>query len=468
MTGAGVYVPDSAALRAALARGHGWSLDQARVFLHFVCTNRWMKNVDENGFTRLDSRILRGTWIHPRNFGPLRRFVEEEGILETAPYSVGNFATGFRVAPAFDGPPRREMIEDPRLARKLGDWRESPRVEEEDPELRVVLARRRPLLDHQRSAQYLLSLPPLEESVAAALHSLDESSRKDRNLSHAEIERKRKNLKEHVAYVWQVILNRDYDSIIVDPIGRRVHSLITRTSSHVRPLLRLDGKPVAEVDVANSQPLLLAALFLAQEHGSGGSTRRGRRGGGGEGGGVALPLCGTNALYVVPALHMLYQPDELANYLAVVEAGQLYDVLAADAGINRDQAKKAMFRDVLFGQPYVNGKVTRAFGRRWPSLLAAIREAKRRFGYKVISHALQRLESTIILDHVCPRLLAELPGLSFMTIHDSVLLVAESTEAVRRIMEDEISRFGARAKVKVKEGPATLTDDRREPALCIC
>ena len=135
----------------------------------------------------------------------------------------------------------------------------------------------------------------------------------------------------------------------------------------------------------------------------------------------------------------------------MVEAGALYELLSHDCGLSRERAKKAVFRDVLFGKPYVNGRVTVAFGKRWPTLLAGIRAAKRH-DHKIIARALQRLESRIILDGIGARLVREMPSLHFLTIHDSALLVAEHAETVKAIMVDEFARWGVRPKLHVKSG----------------
>jgi hypothetical protein len=55
-----------------------------------------------------------------------------------------------------------------------------------------------------------------------------------------------------------------------------------------------------------------------------------------------------------------------------------------------------------------------------------------------------------MLDCIGNSLLRELPGLRFLTIHDSALLVADEAQAVKAIMQDEFSRWGAMPTIRVK------------------
>lgn len=241
--------------------------------------------------------------------------------------------------------------------------------------------------------------------------------------------------------------------------GWRAHHLISRTSSRLRPRLLLEGRPVLEVDVANSQPLLLSILaarttyeadaqHIEQMHDIM------------EGAGAGLALLPPAS----PAVAVSVSTRDAEAFRELCESGLLYDELAADCGIQREQAKKALFRDVLFGKPYVNGKITQAFGRRWPTLLAWIRCMKKTHGYKSLAMALQRLESVIMLDGVGNRVLQKLPSVPFLTIHDSAMLMADHASDVRTIMLDEFSRWGVRPDVRLKGRPVEMPADSRASA----
>ena len=418
---AGVYLPDNPRLRDVLIRadGPGFRLDHARLLLHFICTKRWTGDVDKDGFARLNAGILR-RWIQPRAFGSLKRYLLAHGVLKTAGHSAGRHATGYRIAEAFDGPPRRFEVEYDPLAEKLCTWRAAHKAASYDPELKAVMDRRRPVLDHLRSSLNALFLPASPQAMVNTLRGQVNS--------------------DHVAYVTQCIQHHDHDGLNVDRFGWRVHNLITRTSSRLRRTLMLDGAPVAEVDIAGSQPLLLAMLLRCAPRGNSAQHRE-RMHNIMEG---ALPRG------LSPFLCSVAEPEK-NSFLAICQAGELYDLLACDVGVERDRAKRQLFRDVLFGKPHISGPLTEAFGRRWPSLLWAIRQAKRRHGYKAVAQALQRLESFLVLDCICPRLLEELPHLPFLTVHDSALIVAGAAEDVAAAICDEFLRWGVRPTIRIKE-----------------
>ena len=84
-------------------------------------------------------------------------------------------------------------------------------------------------------------------------------------------------------------------------------------------------------------------------------------------------------------------------------------------------------------------------------VLNALQELKRRFGYKVVARMLQRLESRLMIDGVCGKLVRNHPDVRFLTIHDSLLVAAESVGIVRRTIEAEFRAFGVEATVREKK-----------------
>jgi len=428
-----IYIPDNAALASVLAGGQGFHPDQAALVLDFICVKKWMNDLDDAGFARLNTLVLR-QWIQTRALDAIRGHLGEAGVLETAGHSAGRFGTGYRIIPFYDGPPRRHVITYPPLVDKLTTWRAAYQASGDGPELAAIIERRKALLDHQRDTLAALSLPGTPAEMVAALAGQADAG--------------------HVAYVASCIEHGDHVVPRIDGFGWRLHSLITRTSSRLRPRLLLDGRAVAEVDIGNSQPMLLSILANLPHAQHIKSVRNIMEGLG----------AGAGSLLFLPAV----SPAEAVSFLRCCETGELYSALAEEAEresrktdaraqhmrLNRDRAKVALFRDVLFGRAYVNGPVTRAFGRRWPSLLEAIRKLKREHGYKALAQALQRLESYIMLDCVCPRVMCELPGLRFLTIHDSAMLVADAAEPVKKIMLDEFIKWGVTPTIRIKPAAA--------------
>lgn len=424
--GVGIYIPDNPRLSEALGGpGHGFRPDHLALLIHYIVTKRWLHDLDDDGYARLNATILRRS-IQPRAFDSLKKYALNRGIIETRNYSAGRFATGFKITKDFDGPPRRYVLTYPPLTQKVLEYRRKHRLSGidtsrdlvADPCLAALMERRRPLLDHQWAALKLLSLPESPTALALDLADLADA--------------------DHVRYVAQCIQNRDHDALSIDAFGFRVHSIITRTSSHLRSRLLLDNRGVVEVDVGNSQPLLLGILLKCLAAGENAQHIERMHN---------IMVCsGLPSSSLVPVV----LAGESDNFMKTCESGLLYETLAADSRLDRQQAKHQLFRDVLFGKPHIEGRLTLAFGERWPSILTWIRTTKKLHGYKIIAQWLQRLESLILLEDIGLRLLRELPGMPFLTIHDSALLVADAADEVRRIMQEEFSCWGATATIRIK------------------
>jgi hypothetical protein len=429
-TGQAIYIPANAALGAVLAdlphRLRPYR-DHAALLLHFVAVKRWLGDVDAGGFARLSANVLR-RYVPARVLAPLWEHLAGAGVVERAGHSAGRMAAGYRVRPAFDGPARRVVLTDQPLAARLAEWRSSYRRAGagDGDGLAAVVERRQAVLDHVRGDLDALGLDaPVDAVVADAVgQGVD--------LGHA-------------GYVAQAIANADHDGLLVDGFGWRVHSLVTRTAAAVRARLTLGGAGLVELDVRNAQPLLLAVAMLNPD--------------------LAHTMCSLRTSYwgdrrplpcPVPPLPSLPSPllsPDLASFSLACADGVLYErIMEAGKIAKRNLAKRQLFRDVLFGRPQVCSDVTRAFSRLWPGVLGWVQAVKRTCGYKAAALLLQRLESTIIIDGVCRRLLGECPGVRFLAVHDAAMVVSDAAEQVRGIMRDEFRRRGVGATVHVKGG----------------
>jgi len=424
---AAIYIPDNADLHDVLA-----SLppeleryaDHARYLLHAISTKAWMDDVDRWGWARLDAKILR-KYIPKTVLVLLKSFLVSQGVLRTAGYSAGKYSTGYRIARRFDGPPIRVLLTDARLSAKVLDWRDSY-VVDVDPPPAEIIEQREPILRAMRRTLDKLSFTRSADKIVQALTAAEVKDR-------------------HVRYVRSVVQHGDHSGLKVCNFGRRVHSLVTRMSKAVRPFLTIDGAELVELDVANSQPLILAAAFRHPE--------RWPTYLGGQHIGRAWPagLDRSRVLDGDPSLS-----DEVDHFTHLCETGLLYEYLLDRGGFkDRDRVKKLLFRDVLFCDLDVSRQMTDVFASLWPELFNAVVSLKLTHGYAAVSMLLQRMESHIVIDGVCGRLVEELPGLDFLTVHDSALVVAGEGATVKRLMEEEFTRFGVSATVKAK----TLVQD---------
>ncbi len=415
------YIPDNPALARVLntlppglRRYH----DHARLLLHFISAKKWLGDVDRKGYARLHSAILR-KYIPNAVLGPLKAHLCSLGVITTDPYAAGCRSTGYRIGADFDGSPRRIVLADSLLVNKLQDWRErySSLM---DPAPEDVIERRRDILAHMRNDLDRIHLAkPVDKIVQDVIGDGVDP--------------------DHALYACTTIHHDDHAGLKMDAFGFRVHSIVTRTATPIRNFLRIDGNSLIELDVANAQPLILAialqfpetwTTYIANGQHIGEGLRRPCAV-------AAAPLC--------------IDGEEIRKFTLLCENGLLYESLRDSGGFrDRETAKSLLFRDVLFGRPYVCGRMTKLFAREYPTCFHAVQEIKRKHGYKAIAQVLQRLESTIIIDGVCGRLVREHPEMSFLTIHDSALAVADAADTVHRIMSEGFDRYGVRPTIRKK------------------
>ena len=257
----------------------------------------------------------------------------------------------------------------------------------------------------------------------------------------------------------------------VDPFGR-VHSPVVNLRSLARPALRIGGRPLAEADVANAQPLLFGYLVakvvtgdwskeqvkaLGQKAGEQGrfngyiKTRE-------EGGQVKEPrrqgntICVPN-LHLSPCLGAL--PDDLINYLYVCQSGTFYQALAeewglpCDPGKAKNRIKYLTFRYVLFGRPRPGHRYWEAIRRRWPTVACVLEEIKAD-DHGTAARACQRIESSLMIGGVVERFRVAHPNVAIQTIHDSVLVHPEMLDLTEDTILDVFGAIGLTPQIKLK------------------
>ena len=103
--GVGLYITDNPATDDLLADAsrHGFRPDHVAYFHHSIVAKQYMGDLDETGYARLNTGILR-EWIQPRAFGRMKNYLVVKDVLLIAPYSKGHFSTGYRVQASSEVP----------------------------------------------------------------------------------------------------------------------------------------------------------------------------------------------------------------------------------------------------------------------------------------------------------------------------------------------------------------------------
>lgn len=147
--------------------------------------------------------------------------------------------------------------------------------------------------------------------------------------------------------------------------------------------------------------------------------------------------------------------DPYAEVLAVMNRG-----LPAGTGISRSEAKKAILC-VLFGRPGAmeHQDAGKAIQEVYPGLFAAVQYAASRLKPGALSRILQRAESRIMIGRVAKRLLQEMPGVVFATMHDGLLGQKQHVRRFKEVIVEEwVAEVGATPFVKVEATGNADTD----------
>ncbi len=125
---------------------------------------------------------------------------------------------------------------------------------------------------------------------------------------------------------------------------------------------------------------------------------------------------------------------------------KLYSHIATHLNITRDDAKVELLT-YLFGEHEKRHVVAKYFRAKYPGLDTLFKFLKRR-NHGVLAQILQKFESDIFIHKIAARIIAENPGLPFLTIHDSVMCAPKYKHIIYSIMYQELSKYIERPVIK--------------------
>ena len=243
------------------------------------------------------------------------------------------------------------------------------------------------------------------------------------------------------------IINKDF-FYSVDNTSGRFHSNVTNISKKLRPFLRINGEPLVNIDISNSQPFLSTILL----------TNPGK---------VSWMTKNPDFALLLQSLKVSLSQD-VKKYISLVISGQIYEYLMTEfskEGLNltRDETKLQVLR-ILFArnrmpEDATNRKAKQIFKDRFPKvhrIFSKVRghgKGDKFSNFKRFAILLQRIESYLMLDVILKRIYKELPGTIAVTVHDSIMtgVLTNNVEAVRKIMIEELTFFvGFAPKIKVE------------------
>lgn len=236
------------------------------------------------------------------------------------------------------------------------------------------------------------------------------------------------------------------------PMGR-VHHHVGNCPSALREYLRFTGygSPLALLDIANSQPLLLSLvvdLIFARGFpataGEGGHQGQGRTRGAGRG--------TTTHPATAPHTAVRFSPDRSVRVGAFAErclSGEVYDWVATHARLAGDERydvglAKHEYMVCAYGDcRMTDNTFGRTVRRLDPEFYAKLVAAKTLYPNGLLAKYMQRIEAEVMIGEVARRLMLEHRDEPFVPIHDAFLCLPEFVPVVQRIIEEAwLARFG--------------------------
>jgi len=232
----------------------------------------------------------------------------------------------------------------------------------------------------------------------------------------------------------------------VDGTAHRFHSNLTNLKSDFRQFLTYGNEYLVSVDISNSQPFFSLCLFEPSFYESEGSQFNIHS--------IFPSISSISFDTIIPLMvrKVLESPvnNDIQQYKELVLLGQLYEYLAREIydqkGIvyeDRRRLKTDFFRafyspNQTIGNP--DAHLRRLFKERFPSVYEIFSLIKKK-DHRVLPILLQRIESHIIIEQICPHITQLRPHLPIYTLHDNIVTIEGNEGFIEDIMSNDIKRI---------------------------
>lgn len=416
--------------------------EEFKLLQHRILTRRWLRYTDRSG----DYTILKREFINDELTRPiaskLLKWGKDSGVVQCDGHYIQNEKSyGYRLREDLEQlPTRRTPLTNNKLVSRIRSF------EHRDS--------RHYTIAHRHLKKWLKHLSVSPDAMNTALRCSETDAAKEANRGAV-----------------QLLLDGQFSFGVCD--YGRCHTNVTRLFRPIRRHLYLNGSPLVNIDIANSQPLFVGVAILQrlsmasapllpcrppeppQDHTS--------------------PIRWRNRLFwdhnqlikqgVISDSKMPQmvfqngtqfdtQLNDIWTYLNTCENGGLYRQVMDGIGWtkSKDEFKNQVWFHFLYGSNKSSGRLAQFddsglrhlnefFQKTWPSVYDHIWSMKKN-NYKQFSRDMQRAESKVMIDSVGSRLAAEYPHIPILTIHDSYLTTPEHVDTVKRLIEEEFATLG--------------------------
>ena len=350
------------------------------------------------------------------------QYLKKCGIIEYKNHLAGRNSRLYRLMKQYEGPTVFRTVTDNRLNR---------RIAENYNKMKLRNSKKYPVLNayvYSVSINYEEALHTIDEHYNYTYHEDPVKAEAHRTYSLAEVDK----IQAKSIYIRVNGTNNRYDSNY------------TRLPSELVPHLSIDGLPLTEIDIRNSQPFFAVALFNP--------TPEVER--------IITDYLGHRLTMYIKGLQV-FNCEDAKLYTSLVTSGTFYEFMLEKFRLNgieyrdRAAAKEAVFT-VFFGKnSAVNySSAVKLFRSLFPNVYRLFEGIKEKEHNK-LAILLQRIESHVILDVAAQQVLCELPEVKFITKHDSILpaglMVTDNVAEVSRILIEVVTEVvGAKPLLSIK------------------
>lgn len=384
-----IYIPSNLDLQNILPEYSESDLDKFHCLIHLIYEQRILyKNPEE--FIPLKAGYLRSIIVRDYNY--YRDILIDKNIIECdGRYIKGKKSFGYKLCPPYSEVKHRQiLLKNKLIIKNLEKWK-LRRLPKTDVHIHLYKFLRQLKIDGLNAAESITDLNVIEFNYA------------------------------------ELAINKflDKDFFLVSDDYGRVHTNVSLLKGSLRKFLRYEGKKLFNVDIVNSQPLILLLIPILS------NTIR-----------CTFSSCPPEQL-------------DIFKYKELVENGQLYDYLISNQGFDdylveqnkeydKNKFKETFFREIFFGR-----KVSGLFWELFPSVANIIANIKKD-DYRSLAWMMQRAESDLIINKVCRRLMVEHPKCFISTIHDSILTTEENVDKIKIVMLEEFKKLGLLPSIRIE------------------
>jgi len=440
-------IPNSVDLEGFLKKyppDFSYKIDHFYSIIDYLCKGMEKEDLDDNkGYINLNAQKLQKANHNYKKY--LDHLVKNQYLRTDMKYIVGKKSFGYIINEykTYKASPKRIEIKDYTIRKK-----KIAEIKEQEKELKLS-AKSHPYLTKWFNEKLQINIQGAELKVEELFPEQTGPIKGTRKGKASRWTKRYKAIQSINKFA-----NQEFYYGADDNVGR-FHSNLTNIKRELRDFITYDGQKLVNVDIKSAQPLF-STLLLNEEF----WTKNGE---------VLsinhfpsiIPLLSNSSSNsfsstIIMLVKTLQHIDNklFKRYQSLVYSENFYKMISKlfypKAPFEKQKIKEMIYTvffssNRFIGQPGAQAK--RDFRTNFPEIYEVFRLIKKN-NHRALAHILQRIESTIMIQHVAKRISEERPELPIFTIHDSLATTVGNQDYVSLIIKEETARLtGLNAKL---------------------